>query len=130
MKNKKLIVAVAALVAVIVLMGGIFLATRPDTVAGGKNVTVTVVHKDGTQRVFEYATDAEYLGEVLLEAGLIEGEEGAYGLYVKVVDGERADYELDGAFWAFYEGAESALQGIDQTPVADGAVYRLVYTYG
>ena len=47
MKNKKMILIAVALVACIAVMLGIFLATRPETVAGGKTITVTVVHKDG-----------------------------------------------------------------------------------
>ena len=36
--------------------------------------------------IFSYETDAVYLDKVLLAEGLIEGDEGEYGLYVTVVD--------------------------------------------
>ena len=38
-----------------------------------KSFTVTVVHSDGTSKVFEYTTAEEFLGPVLEEVGLIQG---------------------------------------------------------
>ena len=52
MKNKKLMLIAVALVACVAVMLGVFMATRPETVAGSKTITVTVVHKDGTEKVF------------------------------------------------------------------------------
>jgi len=129
-KNKKILVAVVAVVVLIAVFVGIWFATRPKTSEGSKDVSVTVVHKDGSQNVFRYKTDAEYLGEVLLAEGLVKGEEGPYGLYMTEVDGERAVYEEDGAYWALYQGDEYATLGVDETPVNDGDAFSLVYTVG
>ena len=130
MKNKKLILAVVALVAVMAVLLGVYFATRPETVQGGKSITVTVVHKDGTEKVFEYATEEEYLGPVLLSENLVEGEEGPYGLTISAVDGETADWNVDQSYWALFIGEEYATTGADSTPVTDGGVYKLVYTIG
>lgn len=130
MKNKKLIIAVVALVAVIAVMAGIFVATRPETVSGDKNITVTVVHKDGTEKVFEYATDAEYLGTVIVAEGLVNGEEGPYGLYFDTVDGEVADWNVDQGYWSILIGEEYATTGADGIVLTDGGEYSLVYTIG
>lgn len=130
MKNKKIIIAAVALVAVVALMLGIWLLTRPETQEGGKEITVTVVHKDGSEKVFTYHTDEEYLGPVLLSEGLVEGEQGPYGLYIKAVDGVTADYDVDQSYWSLYVGQEMAMQGADTTPIADGDSFRLVYTIG
>lgn len=130
MKNKKLIVASVVLVAVITLMAGLFFVTRPDTVAGGKNITVTVVHGDGSQKVFEYATDAEYLGDVIVAEGLVNGEIGPYGLYFDTVDGEQAVWETDQAYWSILIGEEYATVGADGIVLTDGGAYSLVYTIG
>ena len=130
MKNKKLILAVVALAAVIAVMAGIFLATRPETVAGGKEITVTVVHKDGSEKVFEYTTDAEYLGDVIVAEGLVNGEIGPYGLYFDTVDGETADWNADQSYWSILIGAEYATVGADGIALTDGASYSLVYTIG
>ena len=95
---------------------------------GEKTFTVTVVHKDGTSKDFTYTTTELYLGAVLAAEGLIEGNDGPYGLEITKVDGEQAIFAEDNAYWALYEGDEYAMQGIDQTPIVDGAVYKLVYT--
>lgn len=127
MKNKKLIIAVVALVAVIAVLIGVYVATRPDTVEGGKSITVIVVHKDGTEKTFTYNTDAEYLAEVLLAEGLVTGSESEYGLTIESVDGETASWETDGAYWSLYIGDEYATTGASGIALEDGGVYKLVY---
>lgn len=92
------------------------------------SISVKVVHKDGSEKVFTYETDKEFLGDVLLEAELIQGSDGPYGLEITHVDGEQAIYNDDKAYWALYEGDQYALQGISTTPVVDGGEYALVYT--
>lgn len=92
------------------------------------SITVVVVHKDGTSKEFKYETDEPFVGKVLEDAGLISGNVGQYGLEILTVDGEKAVYAEDNAYWALYEGEEYALQGIDTTPVKDGGIYKLVYT--
>lgn len=130
MKNKKLILAAVALVAVAALMLGAYFLTRPDTAEGSKTITVTVVHRDGSEKVFTCRTEAENLDDVLLAEGLVEGDDSAYGLYIHTADGERALWEEDGAFWAVYIGSESAVDGVSKIPVYDGGEYSLVYTIG
>ena len=128
MNKKKLIIAVVSVVLVIAVLLGVYLATRPSTAAGSKNFTVTVIHGDGSSKDFEYSTDAEFVGEVLMEEGLVSGDMGDHGLYIKEVDGEKAVYEEDNAYWGIFVGEEAAMSGIDQIPIEDGAVYKLVYT--
>ena len=130
MKNKKVWLGLIALVAVIAVMLGVYLGMRPETVEGSKVFAVTVVHKDGTETEFTYNTNEEYLGAVLLAEGLIEGEEGPYGLMISAVDGENADWNANQSYWALYIGEEYATTGVDTTPVTDGGEYRLVYTIG
>lgn len=128
MKNKKILLAVLALVVIAGLMLGIYMVTSETTLFGNKKITVTVVHGDKSEKTFTYYTDADYLGDVLTGEKLVEGEQGAYGLYIKVVDGERAVYELDKAYWAIYIGEESAMTGADQIVIHDGDSFQLVYT--
>lgn len=129
-KNQKLIIAAVVAVLLVVCLLAIYFATRPATSQGAKTITVEVVHGDGSAKTFTYHTDAEYLGEVLLAEGLIEGDQGQFGLYITKVDGETADYDENSSYWALYEGEEYAAQGIDQTPIADGGTFSLVYTVG
>ena len=119
---------ITALALLVTVMVALYLKLRPQSVEGDKHITVTVVHKDGTDKEFTYDTNEEYLGTVLQGAGLIEGEEGPYGLMISTVDGELADWNVDQGYWALYVGEEYATTGIDQTPIHDGDVSSLVYT--
>ena len=83
----------------------------------------TVVDKDGVENAFEIHTDKEIVGEALLELGLIEGEEGEFGLFVKAVNGIVADYEVDKTYWAFYVNGEYAMSGVDTTIIEEGTSY-------
>ncbi|MBE6768374.1 MAG: DUF4430 domain-containing protein [Ruminococcaceae bacterium] len=85
--------------------------------------TFTVTDKGGNSKDFTIATDKKTVGDALLAEGLIEGENGAYGLYVKTVNGITADYDTDSTYWAFYVNGEYASKGVDQTEVVEGAKY-------
>lgn len=119
-----------AVILTLVLALSLFACTAKEPVQTDgqmKKFTVTVVHADGTSKDFSYETEEEFVGPVLIEAGLIEGEEGPYGLMISQVDGEKIE-DSNKAYWAIFEGEEYAMQGIDTTPVVDGQVYKLVYT--
>ena len=123
MKNKKMIVIAVALIACVAVMLGIFVMTRPETVAGSKTVTVTVVHKDGSEKVFTCKTDAEYLGTVLVDENIVAPNYGEFGLYFDTADGETADYNVDGGWWQVLIGEESAKVGAAQIPIAAGDTF-------
>lgn len=130
MNNKKLILAAIALVAIIAVLVGVYLATQSGpAAAGAKAITVTVVHSDGTEKVFHYNTDAEKLGAYLEEQGLIESQGADAGMF-HTVDGEKADWNVNQSYWAFYLGEDYAMTGIYDTDIADGGIYKLVYTIG
>lgn len=130
MKNKKILIAAIVIVALIAVMVGVYFAARPAVAEGAKTISVTVVHADGSEKQFQYRTDEEYLGPVLLAEGLAEGENGPYGLTIYVVDGEKADWNENQSYWALYIGEEYAATGADSTPVKDGDSFKLVYTIG
>lgn len=130
MKNKKIILALVALVVLAAIVLGVYFATRPQTAQGAKTITVTVVHADGSVKDFTYHTDEEYLGAVLVAEGLVEGDDSEYGLMIHTVDGEKASWEENGAYWALYVGEEYAMTGVDSTPVSDGDTFKLAYTIG
>ena len=130
MKNKKLLAGLLALILVIGAMAAVWLGSRETAAEGSKEITVTVVHKDASEKIFRYNTDAEYLGEVLLEESLIQGEEGPYGLMISTVDGETADWNVDKGYWALYIGVDYATTGADGIVLTDGGEYSLVYTIG
>ena len=129
MKNKKkTLFAVLALFLVIGILAGVYLGTRPEAVEGGKAVTVRIIHKDGTEKVLEYRTDAEYLADLLLEKELVTGYSSEeYGFTIESVDGVTADWQVDAAYWALYEGEEYATTSAAGIILTDGGVYKLVY---
>ena len=94
---------------------------------GSKTVAVTVKVNENAV-TFTIHTDKSTVGEALIEHGLISGEEGAYGLYVKKVNGITADYDVDQSYWAFYINGDYAMTGIELTDINEGCVYEVVYT--
>ena len=97
---------------------------------GSKTISVTVKDNEGKAVVFTIKTDAKTVGDALMENELIAGDEEQYGLYVKVVNGLRADYDKDKAYWGFNVNGEASFTGVDMTDLVDGGVYELVYTVG
>lgn len=92
---------------------------------GATSFPLVITDKDGNTVNVTVNTDKETVGEALLEQGLVEGEDGDYGLYIKTVNGITADYDVDGTYWAFYINDEYAMTGVDQTPIAEGETYTL-----
>ena len=86
-----------------------------EVVAGESSVTFTI------------HTDKETVGAALIEHNLIEGDAGAYGLYIKKVNGILADYDVDQSWWGFYKNGEMMMTGVDMTAFEDGDHYELKY---
>ena len=104
-------------------------ATTDDPSVRGEGDTefiFKVVTKSGEEKTFTVRTDKTIVGEALQDAGLIEGEDAQYGLYVKVVDGERVEWDTDGKYWAFYVDGVYAVKGVDSTEIEAGKVYSFV----
>ena len=89
---------------------------------GSKTVVVEVIAEEKTI-TFTIKTDRSIVGDALTDHGLISGQEGAYGLYIKSVNGITADYDVDQTYWAFYVNGEYATAGVDTTTIEEGATY-------
>lgn len=124
MKQRKVFLPLAALAAAAVLMLGLWYFTRPQTQAGQKTVVVEVVHGDQTSKEFTCETGQEYLGQLLLDEGLVSGEKGPYGLFITEVDGETAQDSLR-QWWCITREGERVDTGVDATPIADGDHFEL-----
>lgn len=74
---------------------------------------------DGSAKHYTVSTDCETVGEALLTLGLIDGENGAFGLYVKSVCGVVADYDIDQTYWALYVNGEMSMVGADAVKTAE-----------
>lgn len=129
MKNKKPIIAAIVLVVVAVVLFSVYSFTKPETKKGSKEVTVQVVDKDGKAEDFIYHTDREYLGEVLKDEKLVEGEDGEYGLFITSVNGIKAD-DSSQEWWCITKGGEQVNTSADKTPIADGDTFELTLTVG
>ena len=105
---------------------GAAVAKDGDTLGTGETeFPLTIADRDGTEIRITVRTDKTVVGDALQELGLIEGEEGPYGLYVKVVNGIRADYDTDKVYWAFYVNGDYAVSGVDVTEICAGDEYAL-----
>ena len=101
---------------------------RDMELGNGANVITVVVSAGESSVTFTINTDKDTVGAALLEHELIAGEDGAYGLYVKTVNGILADYDIDQSYWSFYIDGEYAISGVDSTPAVNGGTYKLEYT--
>ena len=100
-----------------------------DTVLGEGEKKIEVEVKAGEKSVvFTISTDAENLADALKEHSLIEGEDSAYGIYIKKVNNILADYDIDGYYWSLTKDGEYLLTGADSTEITNGEHYELVRT--
>ena len=136
--NKKTIIALIVFVAVLALVVGIYFATRPktepktDTTEGtavGTTFTLIVVHGDNSEKTFTITSEKPYLSGALIDEGIITDEGLETGMYF-TVDGETSSWEENQSYWAFYIGDAYANYGMNDAPIEEGAVYKLVYTIG
>ena len=126
---KKIIVLIVLLAAAALAMFGIYKVYMPKGQTGAKEITVTVVHADQTSKEFVYQTDEGYLGAVLKEEGLVEGTEGAYGMFITSADGETAD-DSKQQWWCITKDGERVDTSADQTPVEDEDRFELTLLEG
>ena len=126
-KNKKTLSALVCAVLIAAMALSTFgcgqKTTEGETNAVATEFKFSVTDADGKTTDFTITTNKKIVGEALQDEGLIAGEEGQYGLYVKTVNGITLDYETDGMYWAFYIGGEMAPTGVDMTEIKDGEVY-------
>ena len=128
--SKKTVIGVLILVVLIAVLGIVYAVFREKPTEGTKNITIEVVNKKQETSSYEVQTSAEYLRGAMEEAeGLtFAGTDSEFGLTVDTVNGETADYNTDGAYWAFYVNGEYCNYGVDSQPIADGDVFTIAYT--
>ena len=129
MQKKKTLLAALALVVVAAGLLLVWRMTAPTGEAGRKTVTVQVVHSDGTSRDFTLETEEACLGPALIAGGVVEDNQGPYGLYILTADGETAE-ESAQEWWKLTKGGEMVNTGVDATPIADGDAFELTLMVG
>ena len=131
---KKRLLALLMCAALVLALAGCTSAKKdegsaPTKEEEGAAFTLKIVHGDGTEVTKDVTTHKDTLGEALLDEGLIAGEEGAYGLFVKTVDGETVD-DAKEQWWCLTRGGQQVNTGVDSTPVEDGATFEFTLTTG
>lgn len=129
MKNNRTILKIFVSIVLIAAMALTFAAcTKQEAPAAqGKTIHYTVITVDleGNETTYDITTDKKTVGEELIAQGIIEGEQGDYGMYIKTVNGLTLDWDKDAKYWAFYIGEEYATAGVDMTDAEDGLTYIL-----
>ncbi len=94
-----------------------------ETQEGEKTFKFIAVGADGAEKEWTITTEETIVAKALINEGLVEGEDGPYGLYVTSVNGEYHKFEDDGKYWAFYIVGQYANTGVEKTYIKDGATY-------
>lgn len=127
--NRKILIAAACLLAAAAVLLAVSRLAAPKGTAGAKGILVEVIHKDGSSKSYPLQTDQAYLGAALVEGGVVEDNQGPYGLYILTADGETAN-ESAQEWWKITKSGEMVNTGADATPIADGDCYELTLTVG
>ena len=127
-KKKGLIIGVCIFAALVIAGVAIFVLTR-QTSGESKTISIVVTNSQGESNSYIMNTRAEYLRQAMDESKYItySGTESEYGMMVEEINGERAVYAEDNAYWAIYVNGEYGQYGIDSQPVTDGDCYSFVY---
>ena len=132
MKNRKLIIGIAALLVVIAALIVVWKVAGPKPETGTKAYTVIVVDPEGKETKYTGKTDAEYLHGLMDELAAknkkftFDGEDSQYGFTVMSVNGVLGDWN-EGTYWAIYVNGEYGNYGVDEQPVADGDEFKFAY---
>lgn len=127
---KKISIALIVLVVLAAVFTLVYVKFSPKASPGEKEITIEVVDDKEGSIVYAVKTDAEYLRQAIEDAeGLVvKGTESDYGLMAETINGVTADYNTDGAYWAFYVDGEYCNYGMDEQPVENGQAYQIIYT--
>ena len=131
--KRKIFVGGIILVALMVTFGVVYFMNRTVPQTGSKNIVIEVTKESGATEEYKLSTDAEYLRIAMDElvangSGFsYDGTDGEYGIMIEYINGERASYTEDNAYWALYVNGEYGQNGCDTQPVMDGDVYAWKY---
>ena len=119
---------VALFIALAVLTAGCNKADDSSSTVGEvKEISVTIVYKDKTEKTIDIETKAEFLGDALFEKGLTKEDEYKSGFYT-YIDGIRADYNEDKAWWCVTKGGEMTTKGMNELTLEDGDNFEITHT--
>lgn len=102
--------------------------TENTELGDGEKTIIVEVSAEEKSLEFTVHTDKDNLGDALEEHDLISGDQGAYGLYVKVVNGIYADFNITKSYWAINQDGEALMTGVDAVEITDGDNFEFIYT--
>ena len=102
--NLKRILAASVFALLIAALAVVYVTFGEKAVSGSKAITITVVNSAAEETAYALKTDALYLRQAMDECeGLTyTGSDGPYGIMIDSVNGERAVYSENGAYWVLY----------------------------
>jgi hypothetical protein len=125
------ILGALAAIAVLALLLVIYMVSKPVPMAGTKSITIDVIYEDQTGESYQISTETQFLKEALDEIPEITiggSTTEEFGLMLDTVNDVRADYQLDGAYWAILLDNEPCNYGVSMQPIKDGEHYTIAYT--
>ena len=93
------------------------------TVGEGSKEAKIAVEINGQSITITVKTDKAKLGDALYAEGLINDAS-----FFDTLNGIKADWDKDQAYWGFYKGEEYMTVGVNDTAINTGDSYRFVYT--
>ncbi len=132
-KNKIRILSIALLAVVVVVFIAIYFFNHPKINSTPKNITIEVTDGNGKTAQYRLSTEAAYLDEAMDELSAngsgfsYSGSDSKFGVMIEEINGERAVYEKDDAYWSLYVNGEYAQYATSSQPVVDGNVYTWKY---
>lgn len=130
-KRLPLLPAGCTAAAVLVLLIAVYMLAKPVPITGSKNISVDVVYQNGITDHYQIATEAQFLLEALrsIPDFQIDGTTTVeFGLMVTTINGRRAEYQKDGAYWALYCDGEPCNYGVSKQTISDEENYAFKYT--
>ncbi len=136
MKNdnkKPIIIGAVILVVLAAIFAAVYFFNLTPARAGQKNITINVTNSQGDTSSYKLSTNAGFLKQAMDELSekdsdfSYSGTTGSYGLMIETINGERAIYDKDGAYWSLYVNDEYGEYGADSQAVTDGDKYTWKY---
>ncbi|MBP3379997.1 MAG: DUF4430 domain-containing protein [Ruminococcus sp.] len=131
--KKKIILIIIGIIVLVGLAVGMWFLSRSfkdEPVEGGKNITLRIAsERDSYDFEEKYETKEEYLGDFLDKEGIIGFDTSEYGRFITSVNGYEASSD-DQSWWCVMVNGESAVTGVDEIVIEDGAEYSLELKIG
>ena len=97
--------------------------TENTSIGEGSKTVTCKIELEGKSITITLKTDKTVLGEALYEHKLVNDPS-----FFDTLNGVKADWSADKAYWCFYIGDEMANVGIDDAKISGGEQFKFVYT--